>query len=188
MDVSRHVPLPLRQVFQAVCSYESPNPHHPQQRNPRPNSPLHPPAPHLPRQAPKPANPPPPNLPSSSNQHPNLASTQPTHQRPLPVPYPSITFEQACQRYALAAYLRIPRSRLGDELRDEIWLYVYSLPALRNDEFAMVVELLAFDGGLVRLACQRLRGRRREAEELMGMVRVAEAMLEGRKERRGGDC
>ena len=61
------------------------------------------------------------------------------------------TFKNGVNLYATAHALRIPRQLRGDNVHDSIYLYIKDAP-LRFDEFAQVIEMLAFDEGMVKTA------------------------------------
>lgn len=60
-------------------------------------------------------------------------------------------FDQILYTYATANAFRLKRELRGDDIRDAIYEYIHQ-GAMRFDEFAMVVEWLAFDRGLVKTA------------------------------------
>ena len=53
--------------------------------------------------------------------------------------------------YATAYAFRLKREYRGDDLRNSVYDYMHQ-GSLTADEFAMLVEWLAFDGGLVKTA------------------------------------
>jgi len=61
------------------------------------------------------------------------------------------TLETIVETYATAYAFRIPRHLRGDDLRDAIYKYMHQ-GYLTAAEFAMIVEWLGFDGGLVKTA------------------------------------
>ncbi|KAK3117719.1 hypothetical protein LTR53_000648 [Teratosphaeriaceae sp. CCFEE 6253] len=60
-------------------------------------------------------------------------------------------FDEIVYTYATAYAFRLKRELRGDDLRNAIYDYMHQ-GNLRHDEFAMIVEWLAFDGGLVKTA------------------------------------
>lgn len=136
------------------------------------------------------------NIPRAFYLHPQTSHTATTEilswitaQAPLetisPVPCPlSITFEEACHRYNICYQLYIRRELRDEELRDEIWLYIWSQRFWTTNEFEMVLDLLSFDKALMSLAVskvvywlERLREDWDGDDEWEELLRRADALL-----------
>lgn len=69
----------------------------------------------------------------------------------LPATTGGPTFQQVVQLYHTGYGMHIPRERRGNALRDDIYSYIHNGPLSAN-EFHMIHDLLAFDGGLLKTA------------------------------------
>lgn len=66
-----------------------------------------------------------------------------------------ISFEEASHRYNVCYQLHLHRAVRGEELRDEIWLYLWSsreTMTLTVQDLVILLDLMPFDTALVRLA------------------------------------
>lgn len=68
-------------------------------------------------------------------------------------------FDTIVYTYATAYAFRLKRELRGDDLRNAIYDYMHQ-GILTHDEFAMIVEWLAFDGGLVKTAMHEIMFRK----------------------------
>lgn len=91
-----------------------------------------------------------------------LTPTDPDDPRPLDLPTDtgtSITFEEALHIHNVCFQLRLDMRKRGDQVRDEIWLYIWDGGRqLTEEEFQMIQDLVPRDPGLVGLAEKRRGG------------------------------